>query len=98
LSPSTDSMYLDKVLGYYFLKLEIEFKDNTKKLYTILGDKNLRKLSLSGNINFEKRESHTLHIELDVNKWFKDINFNSNSNDISLKLLSNLNRSFIISE
>lgn len=90
----SDSMYIDRVEGYYFLKLNIEIKNKGNKSITIKGDQNIKYLKLNGDIDFTARENHTLPVKLDLKKWFKNIDFvNKNNDELAKSLISTLNSS-----
>lgn len=95
LFPSTDSMYIDQELGYYFLKMEIEIKNKKTRKIFVSGIENIKSIIITNNIDFTKREDHNLTVNIDLNKWFLDIDFtNETSNQLSQKLVNNLNGSF----
>jgi len=88
----SDSMYISRKDGYYFLKLIVDVKDKMEREINIWGDKNIQRLSLKGNIDFQRRENHTLPVKLDLGKWTNGIDFVENSDtEIQQVLMQNLN-------
>ena len=95
LFPTTDSMYIDQELGYHFLKMEIEIKGKNNRKIFVSGIENIRTKIIENDIDFTKREDHSLILNIDMNKWFLDIDFsNETDNQISQKLVNNLKGSF----
>lgn len=95
LYPSTDSMYIDQELGYYFLKMDLEIKNKTTNQIYISGIENIETIVIEESIDFTKREDHSLILKLNLNKWFLDIDFNNDSDiQISKKLSNNLGSAF----
>lgn len=99
LLQGSDSLHISNEEGFYFLKLIVEINRNTEKTIFIKGDRNLQILILSGELDFSERENHIIPLELNINNWFKDINFSIDKEEsISKKLFNNINYSFKILE
>ena len=95
----SDSMYINRMEGYYFMKFIVDVKDKAQREITILGDDNLQRLNLKGNIDFQDRENHILPVRIDLIKWLKNVDFTvQNDDEIKNALLQNLNSSMDIFE
>jgi len=93
----SDSMYINRDTGYYFMKLFVDVKNKPEKDIEIFGDKYLTRINLRGQIDFEERDNHLLPIKFDLNKWMHNIDFSGESNDkIANSLVLNLNNALEI--
>ena len=93
LYQSVDSMHIDKIQGFYFLKMTIDGKNKSRDI-AILGDENKLDIVLPGKYDFTKRENHTIKLKLDTKIWFKDIDLlNDEENLIIKNLMKNLKNS-----
>lgn len=95
----SDSMYINRDTGYYFMKLFVDVKNKPERDIEIFGDKYLTRINLRGQIDFEERKNHILPIKFDLNKWMHNIDFSVESDDkIANSLILNLNNALEIRE
>jgi hypothetical protein len=96
LYQNPDSMYISKTEGFYFLKASIAYGLEEEKDILISGSQNKIMLDFDHNFDFRNRGSRIMNCVIDYEKWLKEINFETDSDDlIKEKLSQNLPSSIL---